>query len=367
MHNKILSYNVLCYSDVYRLCLKYYSSIHLLLLLKNCCPLVGCSELDLTSFNINSSMFSQAPRTEILLPCGINGEEFVSIICQDNGQWLPDPKFPNTLLCSSDELLFCMLNLNVCMVIVPLDFTTTRNELQGPQSPSETIAVTDTSPSQTFLIPVFALAGTVTIIIVLCTSVVVAVACIWRATLSKREGVVSSGGDNCVYDEIVEPVYEKIEYTKEPVTVNTMVMSVTENEAYKRIAYKETNFTTMEVDVKVNDAYCLLESSQIIAENNKSYQTSAPLSVPIVQKPKDVDDTQSQCDDSHGSHEPENTKCLHKQSGTNTSQQLGSNSQTKAVSTHCHGKFKSIVSVAESDDMSLSDSLTVIAQSMQRN
>ena len=297
-------------------------------------------------------MFSQAPKTEILLPCGINGEEFVSIICQNNGQWLPDPKFPNTLLCSSDKLLFCMLNLNVCVVIVPLDFSTTRNELhvQGPQSPSETIAVTDTSPSQTFLIPVYALAGTVTIIIVLCTSVVVAVACIWRATLSKRERAVSSGDNNCVYDEIVEPVYEKIEYTKEPVTVNTMIVSVTENEAYKRITCKETNLTPMGEDIKVNDAYCLLESPQTIAENNKSYQTSAPLSVPIVQMPKGVDETQPQCDDNYGSHEPENTKCLCGQSDINTSQQLGSNSQIKAESTHCHGEFKSIVLVPESDD-----------------
>lgn len=195
---------------------------------------------------------------------------------------------------------------------------------------------------------------------------VVAVVCMWRATLSKREGVVSSGGDNCVYDEIVEPVYEKTECTKEPETVNTMVMSMTENGAYKRIACKETKFTPMEVEIKVNDAYCLLESHQIFTEDNKSYQTSAPLSVSILQMPKGVDDTQPQCDDNYGSHEPENTKRLPGQSDINTSQQLGSNSQIKAESTHCHGEFKSIVSVPESDDMS-SDSLTIIAQSIQHN
>ena len=62
----------------------------------HCLHSVGCSELDLSSFNtLNSLIFSQAPRTEILL-CRINGEEFVNIICENNGQWLPDP---NTLMC----------------------------------------------------------------------------------------------------------------------------------------------------------------------------------------------------------------------------------------------------------------------------
>lgn len=190
---------------------------------------------------------------------------------------------------------------------ISLDFTTrsTRNNYQeGPQSrdQSETVAV----PSQTFLVPIYALTGTVAAI-VSCILAVAAVAYIWRATLSKRRKIDerdSSSGDNCVYDEIVEPVYEKMECAKNLVTIDDVDVTVMENEAYKCITQTETNFSSIEVDLTINDAY-MKGSSLILMENNSSYQTTAPLRAPIAEEPKTLANTQPNCNDKHISCKPE--------------------------------------------------------------
>ena len=56
---------------------------------------VGCNKIDGSLFGmVNTSTFSQAPGTEILISCNNSDRENSEIIystCQDDGRWVPDP------------------------------------------------------------------------------------------------------------------------------------------------------------------------------------------------------------------------------------------------------------------------------------
>ena len=51
----------------------------------------GCEEYDNTLFDTNNSTFGQAPGTELVLSCSRNMERDVTITCQEDGQWEPNP------------------------------------------------------------------------------------------------------------------------------------------------------------------------------------------------------------------------------------------------------------------------------------
>ena len=56
----------------------------------------GCEEYDNTLFDMKNSTFGQAPGTEIVISCSRNMERDVTITCQEDGQWEPNP---NDLQC----------------------------------------------------------------------------------------------------------------------------------------------------------------------------------------------------------------------------------------------------------------------------
>ena len=58
----------------------------------------GCEEFNNTSFDLKNSTFSQAPGAEVTLSCSLNMEGDVTITCQDDGQWEPNP---DDLLCTT--------------------------------------------------------------------------------------------------------------------------------------------------------------------------------------------------------------------------------------------------------------------------
>ena len=221
-------------------------------------------------------MFSQAPRTEIMVPCSVSGEEFVNIICQDNGQWLPDPNTLNEICFQSDSTKF---------------------KISSP-IPSET------SSFKAFLIPIFVLVGTVAV--VLCLAVVLIVVCIWRATVAKkrRERELSIVEiTNCIYDEVVGPVYaETINVIKESASGERV--SMTNNEAYESVFSKQTNFASLESDVDVtsNGAYYVIPFCRNVMslERNESCNTAIHLNSLVATNCKDFECTQLVC---HGKHQ----------------------------------------------------------------
>ena len=58
----------------------------------------GCKEFNNTLFYIKNSTFSQAPGTVIVLSCSLKKERDVTLTCQDDGQWKPNP---DNLLCTA--------------------------------------------------------------------------------------------------------------------------------------------------------------------------------------------------------------------------------------------------------------------------
>ena len=115
--------------------------------------------------------------------------------------------------------------------------------------------------------------------LILCLSVGLTAFCIWRAALAKKyvrskSPTDSSSGE---YDDIVGPVYETIT-TSGDSTRDTKV-SMTENEAYKSVHFKETMFASLEVDLTNNEANHEIKvgTFAILTERNCSYETTVPM------------------------------------------------------------------------------------------
>ena len=112
--------------------------------------------------------------------------------------------------------------------------------------------------------------------LILCLSVGLTAVCIWRAALAKKHvrsksPTNSSSGE---YDDIVGPVYETITTSGDSARDTKVLM--TENEAYKRVHFKETNFTSLEVDLTNNEGSSSTGTAPILMQKNSSYQTVAP-------------------------------------------------------------------------------------------
>ena len=112
--------------------------------------------------------------------------------------------------------------------------------------------------------------------LILCLSVGLTAVCIWRAALAKKHvrsksPTNSSSGE---YDDIVGPVYETITTSGDSARDTKVLM--TENEAYKSVHFKETNFTSLEVDLTNNEGSSSTGTAPILMQKNSSYQTVAP-------------------------------------------------------------------------------------------
>ena len=82
----------------------------------------------------------------------------------------------------------------------------------------------------------------------------------------------SSSGE---YDDIVGPVYETITTSPGDSARDTNV-AMTENEAYKSVHFKETKFTSLEVDLTNNEGNINSGTAPILMQKNSSYQTVVP-------------------------------------------------------------------------------------------
>ena len=112
--------------------------------------------------------------------------------------------------------------------------------------------------------------------LILCLSVGLTAVCIWRAALAKKHVRSKSPTDSSSreYDDIVGPVYETI--TTSGDSARDTKVSMTENEAYKSVLFKETMFASLEVDLTNNEANINSGTAPILMQKNKSYQTIVP-------------------------------------------------------------------------------------------
>ena len=112
--------------------------------------------------------------------------------------------------------------------------------------------------------------------LILCLSVGLTAVCIWRAALAKKHVRSKSPTDSSSgeYDDIVGPVYETI--TTSGDSARDTKVSMTENEAYKSVHFKETKFTSLGMDLTNNRGNSSTGTAPILMQKNSSYQTVAP-------------------------------------------------------------------------------------------
>ena len=112
--------------------------------------------------------------------------------------------------------------------------------------------------------------------LILCLSVGLTAFCIWRAALAKKHVRSKSPTDSSSgeYDDIVGPVYETI--TTSGDSARDTKVSMTENEAYKSVHFKETKFTSLGMDLTNNRGNSSTGTAPILMQKNISYQTVAP-------------------------------------------------------------------------------------------
>ena len=131
-------------------------------------------------------------------------------------------------------------------------------------------------PNQTILLSIYILSATGSVVLILCLSVGLTAVCIWRAALAKKHVRSKSPTDSSSgeYDDIVGPVYETI--TTSGDSARDTKVSMTENEAYKSVRFKETKFTSLEVDLTNNEGNSSTGTAPIHMQKNSSYQTIVP-------------------------------------------------------------------------------------------
>ena len=134
------------------------------------------------------------------------------------------------------------------------------------------------TPNQTNLLSIYILSATGSVVLILCLSVGLTAVCIWRAALAKKyvrskSPTDSSSGE---YDDIVGPVYETI--TTSGDSARDTKVSMTDNQAYKSVHFKETKFTSLEVDLTNSEGNRKVGTFAILTERNCSYQTTVPMS-----------------------------------------------------------------------------------------
>ena len=112
--------------------------------------------------------------------------------------------------------------------------------------------------------------------LILCLSVGLTAVCIWRAALAKKHVRSKSPTDSSSgeYDDIVGPVYETI--TTSGDSARDTKVSMTENEAYKSVHFKETKFTPVEMDLTNNIGNSSIGTVPILMQKNSAYQTFVP-------------------------------------------------------------------------------------------
>ena len=112
--------------------------------------------------------------------------------------------------------------------------------------------------------------------LILCLSVGLTAVCIWRAALAKKHVRSKSPTDSSSgeYDDIVVPVYATI--TSPGDSTRDTKVSMTENEAYKSVNFKETKFASLEVDLTSNEANSSTGTVPILMKKNSAYQTIVP-------------------------------------------------------------------------------------------
>ena len=113
--------------------------------------------------------------------------------------------------------------------------------------------------------------------LILCLSAGLTVVCIWRAALAKKNVKSKSPTDSSSgeYDDIVGPVYETI--TTSGDSARDTKVSMTENEAYQSVHFKETMFASLEVDLTNSEGNHKVGTFAILTERNCSYQTTVPM------------------------------------------------------------------------------------------
>ena len=236
---------------------------------------VGCSDLDYISIS-DVHTFSQAPGTKVLLSCNNDGDEyFINITCQANGHWLPDP------ICFLGKHVYIsathILDINVYCNFLHVDLV---DDLQG-QNVSQIPSEKQSTPLETFLIPVYVLAGVVALI--LCVIMGLTAACVWRGILKRKgrkreESHSTIGANNCVYDDIhCDPVYDTINPSN--VSVCDLKFPLSSNEAYTSAQFKEANFNSLRGELTNRDAQATsgTGSTLTLLDNNCAYQTAATL------------------------------------------------------------------------------------------
>ena len=130
--------------------------------------------------------------------------------------------------------------------------------------------------NQTIVLPIYILSATGSVVLILCLSVGLTAVYIWSAALAKKHVRSKSPTDSSSgeYDDIVGPVYETI--TTSGDSARDTNVSMTENEAYKSVHFKETKFTSLEVDLTNNEGNISTGTAPIHMQKNSSYQTVAP-------------------------------------------------------------------------------------------
>ena len=131
-------------------------------------------------------------------------------------------------------------------------------------------------PNRTIVLSIYIVSATGSVVLILCLSVGLTAVCIWRAALAKKHVRSKSPTDSSSgeYDDIVGPVYATITTSGDP--ARDTKVSMTENEAYKSVLFKETKFTSLEVDLTNNKGNINSGTAPILMQKNSSYLTVAP-------------------------------------------------------------------------------------------
>ena len=224
--------------------------------------IVGCTELNSSSYNIKNFTFNQAPGTNIVISCSpehfdLSDEPFITT-CEDDGKWRPDPR-GLILFCSQGMWNSTTCVMNQTLFFSEIDVVVSRKDqitqlrttvIHSGSTTAFNTTTASNNPTSTnimLLVPVCVVAIMVAVCFCIIMGTVIFCICQQRRKAKSQ---------NQVYNACrgVDPIYETIIDTTDTPNIGSQI-EVSHNDTYKNVIIQASPSNASEINVTKNSAY----------------------------------------------------------------------------------------------------------------